>query len=410
ARLRRTTPGSPTPRPASPLRDRCRGGSMGAPDAMRSSWLTVAWSVSASMCLTFALVHLVIWLQRRRDTVYLLCSLTALGAAVTALLELLMWHATTMKQFVTGLYWSHVPIFVMIVCMLSVVRGHLGTGNRRLALAVAAAWTLLLALNLASPDGMILRQTTRLSTVSAFWGATFVVAEGVRSPWWALVPGIADVLLLVFVVDVFVALRRQDRGSRAARIGGMMTFGILAAIIQSHLVDTGLLRMPYMVSFAFLGFVAAMTYDLGSEVVRAARLAEQLQVREAEAREAERRMSLFIDAANQVLWVWDIPRNGGWVSESGLALFGWPPSAEVNLERFIAAVHPDDREASRLAVQRAFDGQGDYAAEFRMVLPDGTIRWIAGRGRVEFNGNGKPALMRGVSLDITERKVAEEAL
>ena len=54
----------------------------------------------------------------------------------------------------------------------------------------------------------------------------------------------------------------------------------------------------------------------------------------------------------------------------------------------------------------AVHGAGEYESEYRVVLPGGQARWIAGRGRVEFNG-GKPVRMRGVSLDITWRKQAE---
>jgi len=50
----------------------------------------------------------------------------------------------------------------------------------------------------------------------------------------------------------------------------------------------------------------------------------------------------------------------------------------------------------------------EYEAEYRAVLPDGQVRWIAGRGQVEFNGDGQPARMRGVAVDITKRKQAEE--
>jgi PAS domain-containing protein len=52
----------------------------------------------------------------------------------------------------------------------------------------------------------------------------------------------------------------------------------------------------------------------------------------------------------------------------------------------------------------------NYIAEYRAVLSDGAIRWIATRGRLESNGNGTPLRLRGVSIDISERKRAEEAL
>jgi C4-dicarboxylate-specific signal transduction histidine kinase len=58
------------------------------------------------------------------------------------------------------------------------------------------------------------------------------------------------------------------------------------------------------------------------------------------------------------------------------------------------------------AIRRAFETQGEYSMEYRVLQPDGQVRWIAGRGRAEFEG-GKPLRMRGVSLDITERRQAE---
>src|SRR4029453_8310527 len=57
------------------------------------------------------------------------------------------------------------------------------------------------------------------------------------------------------------------------------------------------------------------------------------------------------------------------------------------------------------------EGGGGYETDYRIVLPEGRVRWIASRGRVEFNGAGKPVLVRGVSIDVTARKQAEvEAL
>ncbi len=50
----------------------------------------------------------------------------------------------------------------------------------------------------------------------------------------------------------------------------------------------------------------------------------------------------------------------------------------------------------------------EYESEYRLVLPDGQLRWIAARGHVEFNGDGNPVRIRGASVDITKRKQAEE--
>lgn len=79
------------------------------------SWLTVAWSMGAAACSTLALMYLAIWFQQPRQRAYLLFSVTALGAAGTAVLELLMMRAQTVATYAAALRWSHLPIFVLVV-------------------------------------------------------------------------------------------------------------------------------------------------------------------------------------------------------------------------------------------------------------------------------------------------------
>jgi two-component system, LuxR family, sensor kinase FixL len=138
-------------------------------------------------------------------------------------------------------------------------------------------------------------------------------------------------------------------------------------------------------------------------------ITERKQAEEA-LRESEERINLAANTAGLGLWVWDATRDETWVTPEGRRLFGWAESEPVTLERFVQTLHPDDREPTRQAVLRSLQDGSDYVAEYRVLLSGGAIRWIATRGRVEFDGNGKPVRMRGVSMDITERKRAEEAL
>jgi C4-dicarboxylate-specific signal transduction histidine kinase len=68
---------------------------------------------------------------------------------------------------------------------------------------------------------------------------------------------------------------------------------------------------------------------------------------------------------------------------------------------------PDDRNRIRQAIDDAIQDGKDYDAEYRLVLPDGIVRWMATRGSVHFDENGKPARLLGISIDITARKQAE---
>jgi PAS domain S-box-containing protein len=108
--------------------------------------------------------------------------------------------------------------------------------------------------------------------------------------------------------------------------------------------------------------------------------------------------------------VWDIVCNEVWVSEEGRSFFGWEQSEVINLARFIDTLHPDDREPTRQAINRSLEPGNDYDVEYRVLAHAGAIRWIAARGAVEFSTDGKPLRMRGVAIDITERKHSEEAL
>src|ERR1044072_313957 len=108
------------------------------------------------------------------------------------------------------------------------------------------------------------------------------------------------------------------------------------------------------------------------------------------------------------MWMWDIARNEIWLTDKGRVLFGFAPSEKLDFDRFRSRIHPEDRESVRRAVESSLQTGAEYRSEYRSILPDGQLRWIAGRGHVEFNGNAQPVRMRGVSLDITKRKHAEE--
>src|SRR6476620_2916862 len=128
-------------------------------------------------------------------------------------------------------------------------------------------------------------------------------------------------------------------------------------------------------------------------------------------RESEANMSLAANAANLGLWVRNVP--GGderWVTEKWRQLFGFADSEPVTFDRFLEVVHPGDSERVKQVVQHMLEHGGEYEIDYRITRPDGSIGWIASHGSVELEERGKPVLVRGVSRDVTKRKVAEEEL
>jgi two-component system sensor kinase FixL len=124
-------------------------------------------------------------------------------------------------------------------------------------------------------------------------------------------------------------------------------------------------------------------------------------------RESEERMRLAADAANLGIWEWDLANDEVWATNARRALLGWPASGKVTFEDFISQVHTDDRNRIRQMIDYAIDEGKDFDSEYRLVLPDGIVRWMATRGSVHFDKNGRLARVLGISIDITARKQAE---
>ncbi len=94
-------------------------------------------------------------------------------------------------------------------------------------------------------------------------------------------------------------------------------------------------------------------------------------------------------------------------------LFGLPPDAEVDYNVYLKALHPNDKERSDAASQQAmkFENGGFYENEYRTIgITDGKLRWVRSKGKIIFDQDGQPIRFTGVTQDITERKLTEEAL
>ena len=86
------------------------------------NWVTVIWSMVGGACLTLALMHVVIWLKNRGAQVHLVFAVMAVSVAAITALELAMMRAGTPRQFGILMRWTHVPVFVLVVCLVSFVR------------------------------------------------------------------------------------------------------------------------------------------------------------------------------------------------------------------------------------------------------------------------------------------------
>ena len=128
-------------------------------------------------------------------------------------------------------------------------------------------------------------------------------------------------------------------------------------------------------------------------------------------REFEERVRLAAEAAHLGVWELDTATNDVWMSDSARALFQFDSQMPLNDAALQNRVHPEDRALRDSTIKRAIGTQGEYEIEYRVLLPDGNLRWIHGRGRCVTRESGKGTRLIAVSIDITPQKLAEtEAL
>jgi two-component system cell cycle sensor histidine kinase/response regulator CckA len=128
-------------------------------------------------------------------------------------------------------------------------------------------------------------------------------------------------------------------------------------------------------------------------------------------RDSEARLRVALRAARMGIWRWHLPTNTQRVDGSMARLLGLGEGEVVeSYEQFREHIHPDDRARVDGAFLHAAQNSGDMHVEFRVVWPDGTLRWLSDHGEVVRDASGAPEYLTGAAVDVTERKLAEERL
>lgn len=184
------------------------------------------------------------------------------------------------------------------------------------------------------------------------------------------------------ISSLSVAIRGQDR-----------PFGVLGAHSTSARTFTG----------DDIHFLQAIANVLATAIERK-RAEEAL-------RDREEQLRLTLEAAN--MWTWEgnlLTGDVRW-SENLEAPLGLPPDTfRGTFESFLDVVHPDDRDFVVREIRRALDARTTCSTEARLLLPDGTVRWITGQGRAFYDETGRPVRVVGVGMDVTARRHSEQGL
>ncbi len=120
---------------------------------------------------------------------------------------------------------------------------------------------------------------------------------------------------------------------------------------------------------------------------------------------SEERLRLALHAGRMNVWDWDLTTDMVRCSENAREFWGRDDGRAAD---FLSLIHPDDVAAVEHAGRAALTGPGDYLCEYRMRPVDGDTRWVQSRGRVDYDADGRPVRILGVTTDVTDLKGAEE--
>jgi PAS domain S-box-containing protein len=131
-------------------------------------------------------------------------------------------------------------------------------------------------------------------------------------------------------------------------------------------------------------------------------------------RAGEERLNLALSAGKGIgTWDWDVPNDRVYADDRFARLYGVDPQKAKSgapVAEFLKTMHSDDLGRVQAEISAALSTGGDFNVEYRLLLSDGSVRWVVAQGRCTFDEEGKPSRFPGVSFDITDRKIAEERL
>ncbi|HVH29897.1 MAG TPA: ATP-binding protein [Vicinamibacterales bacterium] len=162
----------------------------------------------------------------------------------------------------------------------------------------------------------------------------------------------------------------------------------------------------------YYGMPAAPSVDelqLASVIAAQVAFAIERTRTEEQTRRSEERLRFALDAASMGTWDWDLSTNVVQWSDNLEQIHGLPPgSFDGTFASYEREIHPDDRGRVLASTRRALAEGVPHDIEYRVVAPDGSVRWCEGKGRVEYQ-DGRPVRMSGVCMMVSRRKEAELA-
>ena len=218
-----------------------------------------------------------------------------------------------------------------------------------------------------------------------------------REPWATVVP-----IALLFPILLWLAARCRPVFAAAA------AFIVALTIVWTTTFGIGIFGDPSLpIADRILGAQAGILALSLCALVLAALFAERRQ-HAAVLMESETRLQEALTAGAVTAFDWNVRTGLSRRSENAAQILGFDPQQTFAATDFLARVHPDDRARFKSLVRGVRPESPSYAVTFRFIRPDGREVWLEETSRAEFDAAGRFVRLKGLTLDITARKRAEE--
>jgi len=243
------------------------------------SYVTVIWSVIAAGSLLLAVMYGGVWILDRRQRASLAFAFEALAIVLSVIVELGLMRSESASEWGEWVRWNQVPVLLRTAALVAFIHFYFGTGRPWLMAATVGTRVFIAIASFVMDPNFNFSRIDSIAHTRFLGEEVTVVGSAVTSPYqWFATFSVA--LVLVFVIDASLTLWRQgtpEARRKAVVIGGasLLSWGIGVTYTQFMVYQE--IRLPVLLSPPYLVMLAAMTFELSRDTLRASRLARELR-------------------------------------------------------------------------------------------------------------------------------------
>ena len=362
------------------------------------NWVTIIWSMTAAASLTLAGVHGYVWLRRRQQVASLMFCIMAAATAGMAACELWTMQQTDMESYANALQWYNVMRWLVTLALVGFIHFYLGSGRPWLEWTVCGLRTLSLLVNFLFSPMVYYTSIEELVRIQ-FLGTEVSVVEGIPSPF-SIIGQVSLLVLAGYLVDATWRSTKGEQRPGAIHVGLSAVFFVLALSLQMMFALWGFIEMPIVASLFFAGILIVMGVELSEDMLRSAKLAEHLKIRESELLSERKLTDAIFESAPGMLYLQASDgRMVRWNSQhERVTGYSNDETSRMKAEDFCAEPERDTlAEARSMAL-----AQGGHELEFDLTRRDGrTARHFFRMVPVQVAG--EPHLV-GIGIDVSSQR------